>query len=348
MTLSKVSDLQAPVREAGGDNEVPRNGKGQPLIEVMCWLCYGTGRRTNKKTGNPNKCTGCGPKKSEPLTHRLKMGRRLKPFTRVTTYIDVLDDKSNLEAWLMRMVLVGIARDPRLLNEVDSLYEDLLLAEKKGDEEQVKANKNELNRRAQIAKTTAGAEDKADKGTALHGLSELVDQGLPLPPGIDFGDVIDMDAYRRETVDFKIVHMEKVVVNDELCAAGTPDRVSEWIGSEPLIAPDGYVFEPGSGELLITDLKTGSVEYGALKMAMQLAIYANSLLYDHTTGRRSSMGRVNRKWGVIMHVPAGSGEATLYWADLTLGWQAVQVATQVRLMRSKGSKALVELVSPNV
>lgn len=357
MTITKIADVQAPVRAAGGDNEVPRTKKGQPRIIVDCWLCDGVGRRKNLKTDNMNKCGPCGPQKSDPDTANLKVGQRLKAYTRTTTYIDVLDDKSNLEAWQMRMVLVGVAADVRLIENVSALQAEFLEHEQMlitlagdPDEERreqirdsMKTIRDELNRRAQVAKEKAGAEAKADLGTLKHGYSELVDQGLPLPKGASFGDVIDMDAYRRSTEFLNIVRMEKLVVSDDLCVAGTPDRESEVKEGIELEAPDGYIFR--HGEALITDLKTGTVEYGALKMAMQLAIYSRSTLYDFKTGTRTPR-EVNQKWGLIMNARAGTGISELYWADLELGWEAVQVAGKVRDLRSRGRKALVPFRTP--
>lgn len=354
MTLTKPTDFAPPVREAGGDNEVPRDGLGRPRIVVPCWSgCEGTGKVASEKTGKPIKCQPCKGQ-----------GKREKSYTRTTTYIDVIEDKSNLETWQMRMVLVGVDKDRGLLDGVEDLYERFLQAERVGDDEEKKKVKDELNRRAQTAKKLAGAEDKADKGTHLHGLSEQVDLDQNLPVEISFEDVIDMDAYRRATTFFHIVHMEKLVVHDEYAIGGTPDRVSridvallaallragrlpdglvEVVEGVPhLKAPDGALIGPD--DLLITDLKTGSVEYGGLKMAMQLSIYSRSELYDHTTGERESMGPVRTDWGIIMHVPAGTGTCTLYWADLNLGWEAVEVAKQVRALRSRSGKALQVLV----
>lgn len=343
MSLTKPSDVgPVPKRDAGGDNTVPRDKKDRPRIIVDCWLCDGTGKVPSKKTGNPTKCQGCGKE-------GLSAGKRYKSYTRTTTYIDVIEDKSNLQAWGERMVLLGVARDPKFLDGVTDM-------DPRREEKEVK---DELNRRAQAAKKIAGSEEKADKGTFLHGLSELVDEDQPLPPGISFEDVVDMDAYRRATRFFKIIHMEKLVVHDEYQIGGTPDRVStidvEAFTNEfaemmqehgGLVAPDGSVIKPG--ELVITDLKTGTVEYGALKMCMQLAIYSRSKLYCPKTGERTSLGPINQKWGIIMNLPAGSGECTLYWADLDLGWFGVEVAKQVRELRSRSSKSLQVLVRENM
>lgn len=358
--ITKPSEVRPPVREAGGDNDITRDASGRPRIIVVCGKCEGTGKGVSEKTGKPVKCKGsCGPSKNEP---DLPEGHVRRSYTRTTTYIDVLDDKSNLEAWQMRMVLVGLSRDAGLLNDVGTLYDEQHQAElamrtlRPGvDDEAIaelkaasKKSKDELNRRAQIAKQKAGAEDKADKGTELHALSELRDQGIDLPASITFEDVLDLDAYTRASEGFDIIHMEKLVVCDELSVGGTPDRVSEWKGDYPLVAPDGTVYEPGDGTRFITDLKTGTVEYGGLKMAMQLAIYSRSKLYDRKTGARSPLENIDQKWGIIMNVPAGSGQGALYWADLTLGWEAVLIAGHVRRLRSAGRKALALLKRPMV
>ena len=316
--ISRPSDVTVvPARKAGGDDGVPRDAKGRPRIWVPCADCETLGKIPSPKTGKPIKCPKCSGE-----------GRKLRSYTRTTTYIDVLDDKTNLQAWQMRMVLLGVSRDASLLKGLD------VLDASRDD----KAAKDELNRRAQVAKTVAGAEDKADKGTFLHELSELKDLGKDLPSNISFEDVLDLDAYTRIAAGFDIIHMESLVVHDGLQIGGTPDRVSRWVGEGDLIPPDGVPIE--RDELLITDLKTGTVEYGALKMAMQLSLYSRSKLYDADTGERSSIGKVNQKWGVIMNVPAGSGEGSLYWADLEMGWAAVEVAGMVRDLRSRGRKSL--------
>ena len=117
--------------------------------------------------------------------------------------------------------------------------------------------------------------------------------------------------------------------------------MSQWCGEGDLIAPDGTIIFPD--ELIITDLKTGRVDFGALKMAMQLSIYSRSELNVKGTHLRAEMENVNQEWGIIMHLPAGSGKCDLYWADLTLGWEAVGVAYAVHDMRKRSKRALIPL-----
>lgn len=322
MALVRAGELHVPKqRKAGGDDSINRDGEGRPRLPTYCWLCEGTGRRPSPTgiEGRTVKCQGCKG-----------TGVRDKTYKRVTSFIDVLDDKSFVQAWCERMVLLGVAHDPSFLTGVlDIDPED-------------RDGKDMLNRRAEAAKDLGGANRKSDKGSHLHDLSEVVDRHERLPGDLPEADALDMKAYAEGTHGFfKIIHMEELVVNEQLGTAGTPDRVSQWEGEFELVAPDGTVIDPD--ELLITDLKTGRVDFGALKMAMQLSIYSRSKLFVKGSPDRKSMGNVNQKWGIIMHLPAGSGELTLYWADLTLGWQAVEVAQDVHAMRRASKRALTPL-----
>ncbi|OKI45248.1 hypothetical protein A6A27_11975 [Micromonospora sp. CB01531] len=273
-------------------------------------------------------------------------GGKPKPYTRVTTFIDCIEDKSNLERYGKRMVLVGAAKQPTILNAVQGL------------DPNDKADKKKLDGIAEKASIVAGSKDKADKGTHLHDLSEYVDRGEPLPLCSE-ADLVDMAAYKLATVDLDVVHIERLVVVDETSTAGTPDRVSFYDGPGPVV--DGERIHIKGN--LITDLKTGSVEYGALKMAMQLADYSRGKFYDHTkfpapdrevdgekawqawrkteftaeeaAAAYTELPDVNQDWGLIIHLPAGSGVCTVYWIDLRAGWEGVQAAKVVRGLRSK-------------
>lgn len=247
-----------------------------------------------------------------PLIH--VPGRdKLVPYARCTTFVDCIEDKSALSAWGKRMVLVGAARDPHLI------------AQARGLDPQNTSDKRTLNQLAERAAAVAGSNTKRDHGTYLHHLSGYIDRGEPLPTGTT-QDVADMAAYKAATVHLDVVHVERLVVVDALTVAGTPDRISHYEGP----GPHGT---PVAGNL-ITDLKTGSVDHGGLRMAMQLAVYSRGEFYDHTTGTRSPLPDVNQHWGLIIHLPAGTGQCTVYWIDLALGWQAATVARQVRQLRT--------------
>ncbi|MFF4528199.1 hypothetical protein ACFY1P_02905 [Streptomyces sp. NPDC001407] len=259
-------------------------------------------------------------------------------MTRTTTFIDAIEDKTALSTWGRRMTLVGAARQPSILDAARGLNPESA------------DGKRQLNALADRAVDLSGAHAKRERGTHLHTLSEYVDRGDPLPATASQLDLRDMSAYMAETVDFEVKAVERFVVVPELGVGGTFDRLLEYSGP----GPDG---EPVEG-LFIGDLKTGSVEYGALKMASQLAVYSRGEFYDHThfpvdAGDKKALAAwkktsvpadeaaraytplpaVSQQWGVIVHLPAGSGECTLYWVDLEIGWRAAKLARDVRQMR---------------
>lgn len=226
-------------------------------------------------------------------------GGRAVPYTRATTFVDCIDDKFNLQKWMLRMTVLGIASRPDLLLAV-SAHKD---------------NKAELDRICEAAKEAAAASAAATTGTALHALTELVDRGQELP--VLPGDALaDLEAYRTATAELKAVHIERFTVQDKYCIGGTPDRIVQY-----------------QGKRYIADIKTGSIEWGTLKIAAQLAVYARSHLYDIATAERSPHG-ADLERGIILHLPAGQARCDLIWVDLMAGWRAVHVAKQVREQRA--------------
>lgn len=296
------------VELATGDT-LPRNKRGQPMIWV--W------RPSKRKRDNG------------------KLVKVQLPYTRMTTFIDALDDKVKLHEYGKRMVLKGATMlDVETLARVEFLDPDDPL------------DKRALNAIAEQALTVAGAHRKRDRGSLLHKLSEYVDRDEPLPTHVLVGgellevtdeDRRDMDAYRCATRDAGLVltrHIERPVVHDELRIAGTPDRIGWYDGLDPDGQPAGH---------LIVDLKTGRTDFSALKMAMQLAGYSRSKLYNKDAktfeeSREDMPADLNQRWGVIISLPAGSGVCDVKWVDLTIGWEALLLAKEVRAMRNKGRR----------
>ena len=248
-----------------------------------------------------------------PAIDRDRYGRPLvvppgggKPvaYTRCTTYIDVLDDKFNLQKWMQRMVALGLASRPDLLLSVSAHRED----------------KRELDRICESAREAAAASAAATTGTALHALTELIDRGQELPAGLPPNVLASLDAYKAATADLKATHIEQFCVQDHLKIGGTPDRVVKY-----------------QRKSYIADLKTGSIEWGILKIAMQLAVYARSHTYDVATGERGEHD-ADRTRGLVIHLPAvedpADARCDLHWVDIEQGWHAVTVARQVREKRA--------------
>jgi hypothetical protein len=86
-------------------------------------------------------------------------------------------------------------------------------------------------------------------------------------------------------------------------------------------------------------LKTGASSSFLDKHAVQLAIYAHSDLYDPATGEREAVD-VAKDYGYIFHVPAGQGTFGLYRLDLEAGWEAAQLAADVRRWRKRKGLAV--------
>lgn len=249
------------------------------------------------------------PVRPQPVIERDKWGRPLvippgggpkTPYRRCTTYIAVLDDKHALETWKQRQIIEGLTKRPDLI---------LKAAAAAGDP-------TTLNEVAVEAATAAGADAAATTGTALHALTEQIDRGhTPTIPDIIKDDI---SAYQHATRNLKIEHIEVFVVNDNLRVGGTFDRVVR-IRDESFVA----------------DIKTGkNIEQNQRAIAMQLALYAHSLIYDIPTGARQPLN-VNQKWGLVIHLPAGAGTCDLTWADLETGWEGVQLAKRVWEWRAR-------------
>jgi hypothetical protein len=295
--------------------KVRRAKDGRPYVKVPCpGDCGGSGRVPGVRKGFDKQCPKCKGK-----------GMKEVLFTRATSFVGVLDDRSNLEKWQKRIILVGLAASPWLVNEIYAVNPD---------------DKDALDSFADLLFEAGEGHVKAQKGTDLHTLTEYVDKGWDLPATLtdyDTGqerpvtlqDRADMAAWRKVTNDLgvQVVGSELFVVQDDYQIGGTYDRLvlfPKWrSGGRPMVNPCDC------GKAVILDLKTGRIDYGAGKIAQQLAVYANSKDYDPVTGERTDQD-VCTHFGIVVHLPQGTGEATVHVVDLVAGWEAVKLSSQVR------------------
>lgn len=228
-------------------------------------------------------------------------GGKPEPYTRCTTYVGCLEDTYNLSRWQQRNVAIGLSMRPDLVLKAASERD----------------NKDALNEVCEQASEAASASAAATTGTALHKLTEQLDRGTLDLNTVPKDYLPDLDAYRKITAEFTIEEVECFGVLDGLKVAGTADRIVEY-----------------KGERYIADLKTGSsMDFGRGKIAMQLAVYSRMAIYDPATQTRTSTC-VDRHRGIVIHLPAGTGKASLFWVDLEAGWGAVEIATTVRNWRA--------------
>lgn len=256
-------------------------------------------------------------------------------YMRVTTFVKCLDDTFHLEKWKMRMVAAGM-----------SVRRDLVLATIALKDIESQSDKRTLNQIADNAIEAAKGTAAATTGTALHSLTEIIDAGGDLGPNVPEEYLADLDAYRLVAPYLgEVVKMEGFVVVDDLRVGGSYDRVWRFTAASldlfeadkgyRMTYPDGTEVMPG--DTIIGDLKTGkSIDFGIGAIAMQLGVYANAQDYDHTLGSRTPLPVTNKKWAVVIHLPAGKGRAELVWVDIEAGWQtASAVAPLVHAWRKR-------------
>ena len=186
-------------------------------------------------------------------------------------------------------------------------------------------DKMQLNDIARQAKAAARADERANKGTALHKFTERIDRGEPTRAHGRWSP--DIEVYKRALQEWEVTthakYCERITLVPELEVAGTMDKIVTYKGGPT-----------------IGDLKTGgSVEkglkFGAMKIAIQLAIYSRGCgLWDMDSERWEPMPEgLNHDLGIVIHLPAGEATATLYEVNLKVGWEAAKLAFRVRNAR---------------
>ena len=228
-------------------------------------------------------------------------------YQRCTTFIKALEDTYLIDRWRQR----NVAHGPDLV---------LKAAAANGD-------RAELEEVIDEARKAAGEDAPSNTGSALHRLTEQLDRGIdPLVPPSSQPDI---DAYRQILVRerLQVEDIEVGVVRDDLKVHGTFDRT---------FRRDGVCY--------VGDLKTGNIEWSPATIEMQLAMYASGLRYNLETGERSPLD-VDQTWGIVISLPAGTGQAELRWADLSNGRAGIALAVKVWEWQGRSAAAL-QIVPP--
>lgn len=234
-----------------------------------------------------------------------------KNYQRVTTLAGMLDSRHALEKWGRRNVARGLTLRNDILAQVAACPDD---------------DKTRLDGLCEAALEAAAGSSGANLGTALHEMTARVDAGedfKPLPPWD-----VDVKAYQalceQAGVTICPEWVETTVVLPALGVAGTLDRIVEV-----------------RDRLWIADLKTGrSLDYSWASIAIQLACYAHAeYVWDWEHKDRRPMPDVDQKSALVVHLPAGAGIATLHVVDIEAGWEAAQMAVQVRDWRARKNLA---------
>jgi len=240
-------------------------------------------------------------------------------WTRATTFAKSCADTYALSQWGARMTVVGLTK------------RDDLLALAHGKD--VSKDKKALDRIVEDAKSAAGDKVAANKGTALHSFTELVDTGRGTVADVPEAQRADVSAYRAamEDAGLEVVLAERITAVTNFDVAGTFDRVLRLTRDLPGIGQ--------AGDYVIGDLKSGrDLSYGWGEIAVQLAVYGHGVneagVWDAVAGRWERLHlTVREDVGIVMHLPVGKAECTLYRVDLAEGWRASRLCADVREWR---------------
>lgn len=236
------------------------------------------------------------------------------PYTRVSTMAKALDDTTNLTAWKLRTVAVGLARRPDLRARVAGVIASF-------PDDPVADGKRDLAGILADASEAGGASRAASMGTAWHDLTAAVDLGADPDDleGVDADLARRLREYMEATALLDVLAVERFVVVDDLMAAGTLDRLYRL--------PDGRV--------VVGDVKTGSSDPAyPLSVCVQVATYAHGSSYNPNTGARAPLHPdLDPTTGLLIHLPQRGKGCRVYELDLTAGWEAARTAAQVRAVR---------------
>ncbi|NNG20520.1 hypothetical protein HJ590_13280 [Naumannella sp. ID2617S] len=260
----------------------------------------------------------------------------------MTSFIKVLEDRNQLEKWGKRMVGVGLAArqadllfgltphipvltsihgpgQPNAAGAVTCVCGSPL--NRYGDCEEEKRSKGAADELVQAAMDAASSSAKATIGTTWHSLTQRCDEGKDLGAMPDHLEKA-IQRYVAVTRGWEWVHIEQLMVLDDYQVAGTPDRIARI---------------PGVDGLVIVDLKTGAstLRFGMREVAMQLAGYSRSVLYNHETNLRMAVPDLRTDIGVVIALNPVTYDITLRQVDLDAGWKACQVAAWVKGWRKQ-------------
>lgn len=259
-------------------------------------------------------------------------------YMRASALGKIVEDTYSLDRWQKRVLVWGLSRrrDLHLAAQAVPAWED------RDDKAAHDAARDELNRIADEAYAEAKSHKAADRGTALHLLSEQFDAGVDLT----HTDDVTWEAlttWRRYMSMFRIIATETFVVHDEWGVAGSFDRLGELLVEVTVRDGDGEVLAVlPAGTRVIIDLKSGlSSDYFGCAYAAQLAVYAGGRPYVHVEaagddGRRDWPDGIapHPGWALIPHVPVDRPQdAGLLWVDLEVGRQVAAAAIAAKAVQ---------------
>jgi len=250
--------------------------------------------------------------------------RETETLARATTHAKTLDDTSALTDWRLRATVLGLARNPELLDGLNLGGADHLSELSFGDKLALTGVANRAARRA-------GADDGSDFGTKLHGYLQAVLEGVltleQVPEVLQPYLLVLFEAMRRHGLSFVATMTERTVFIPATGMVGTFD----------------FLAITADGTLVVGDLKTASsIDYGWLSIGVQLAQYASAVMMLSWDGSHwEAMPQVSQVVAKVVSVPKDAPVPTcrIYTVDLRLGMEMVDEANRVRAIHEAARRA---------
>jgi len=245
-------------------------------------------------------------------------------FVRATSHAKVLDDSSNLTNWRLRAAVMGLARNPELLDglALDGAYHvsELDFSSKLA----LTAVSNQAARRV-------GADDGSDFGAKLHGYLQAVLEG-----------VLTLDEVPALLVPYLRVLFAAMRRHRLSFVAGMVER-TVFIPATGMVGTLDFLAVTEDGTLVVGDLKSSSsIDYSWLSIGVQLAQYASATLMLSWDGSCwEPMPPVSRVIAKVLSVPMNAAipTARVYTVDLRLGMELVEEANRVRGIHETARRA---------
>jgi hypothetical protein len=281
-------------------------------------------------------------------------------YSRVTSFVDDLEDGEGITKWKEAHVLLGAIRRPDLVLNAAVCFDRLDAPEAEEDYYVIKAHEpTEEEKKAGVEplrkllwntvdqlKVAAGVEEASLWGTLMHHVTEAFDRaGRQRSPeqivaGIDWAfqqyaaamrpcREVDLDVARKQAVEdlhaYAIETGDFEIVEIERFGANPDLKVGgTW---------DRIVHYQGRNYIL--DLKTGtSATAYPDKLAKQLATYVHCTPYDPVNRWQPRPFEVDQAWALVVRLP-GDGTCEVSWVKIAKAWRTVaKLITEARAWRS--------------
>lgn len=265
-----------------------------------------------------------GPNGSPMLVPRGLAGQGIRfPYTRASYMADFVEDKAHIHKWEMRYLAKAMGQNEDLAALAACEVYSTGISDAVNGREKSQSGRN-LDDIIGRAFDRVRLNEKADRGTAVHGFTEprfwAQEPHEAVPERLRGPVAAFWEINRREAIE--IIGTEMFTANDDTMSAGTFDHLVQVHG------------HPDLTDFVVADKKTGS--FDPLSWCIQIATYARGDAYDTSSDTRPPWpGKINLDWGLVWQIDcepdADQRRRVKLWViDLQFGWEMAKVAAKVR------------------